>query len=304
MKTTSFICLLMLLVFNLSYQSNAQRIYFSDTTNMWKWIGSHMPDPSGEVYVSILTCMAQDSIVEWNGKSYTLLNSNEFIFDALVRDDTATNRVYIKPLINIEESPQIVVTDTNEFIYMDYNLGVGDSLIMPLVVNGSSDSVSIHKILEVDSVLIYNSWYKKFWMEWLNYMPSYNHSFELIEGIGPLPLPISELAYEMFCFSNQGTVPPINYWNCSVSINETDQKFGMFRIYPIPATDQLTISRNTASTNDCQVKITNLLGQTLVASRFQKELTIDLSGFSAGLYVLQIQGSGRLLQSGKIYITK
>src|SRR5690606_2385315 len=239
-----------------------------------------------------------------NGKFYTLIECDELLFDALVRDDTAANRVYIKPIIDTTAFPQLVVTDINEFVYMDYNLDVGDSLIMPLVEMGSSDSVSIHKISEVDSIFIDNIWYKKYWVTWLNadFTP-YNH-FALIEGVGPLPMPVSEWAYDLVCFSNQGVVPPVNFWNCTVSINEINQKSGRFIVYPIPTTHQLTIRSNVISANDYQVRLTNLLGQTLVVSSFKNELTINTSEFSAGLYLLQILGNEGWLQSEKVYVIK
>lgn len=224
--------------------------------------------------------------------------------DALIRDDTAANRVYIKPM-NLENGNYFNLTDTNEFVYMDYNLEVGDSLIMPLVFAWDEDSISIHKVLGIDSVLIENSWYKKFLMQWSSTSVWDNHTYERIEGIGPLPVPVAESMPGITCFSNQGVIPSIFYQDCFfVSVKDLDKPDVLFNIYPIPAKDQLTISLNKVTAKHYQVQIINLLGQVLVEERFQKQVLLNLNRYSPGIYLLRIFEEGQLLQSDKLCISK
>jgi|GEM_PF-1835729 len=75
--------------------TRAQRIYFSDTTNRWirKTVISN---GASNAHVSYNFFEISDSLVEWQGKTYSLL-PDMYGTGVLLRDDTLTGRYISSP---------------------------------------------------------------------------------------------------------------------------------------------------------------------------------------------------------------
>ncbi len=66
-----------------------------------------------------------------------------------------------------------------------------------------------------------------------------------------------------------------------------------FNIYPNPATNQLTISGLSAAGDKKTLEVFNVLGEQVYVSKIDhKDVTIDVSGFSQGVYYIRLQATG------------
>lgn len=294
----------------LSLRTSAQRIYFSDTTNEW------LMGQAGEMVDGFSTATwhemyASDSLIEDNGYYYTEIKQWERTL-MRVRDDTMAGLVYARLLDN--NSPYRV-TDTNEFVYLNYNLQIGDTLVMPLVFSWNhTDSVSIHVVKGMDSFTINNNWYKEFEFDAYKGMGNEEQPsrYKVYEGIGPksgpiiLPFPLGEYGPpNLFCFRNRGVIPEMFGLNCfaPVPIKEPEKKVKHFHCYPNPAFDKLTIREGTSAKN-CYVKISDLRGNLLLETKFKHETVLDVERFAAGIYILQFIADANVLQFDKLVIQK
>lgn len=213
MKNTLHIKALYCLLFLLAgMQSHGQRIYFSDTTNQWRAGRTTWPD--GQPVDERHEYKSSSTSVESNGNIYTLIEEGQGMTRFLVRDDTASQKVYVKVLSTVG---YLIATDTNEFVYMDYNMAVGDTLIMPLVYASqlSTDSLSFHVLQSIDSISLSGIWYKK--LHYNTYRgisnPTFPTQYDIIEGIGPISGPAIETdnfneygPNRLRCFKNQGVL--------------------------------------------------------------------------------------------------
>jgi hypothetical protein len=318
MKKQICSCFLLFFAVLNTYRANAQKIYFSDTTNIWRTTHTAFPDGPNSGSTQYWLIEALDTAVVWNGHTYGLVRQSSGFdggppLDMLVREDTAGGKVYIKPL-DWGSTSLFTVTDTNEFVYMDYNLSAGDSIIMPLVFIWETDSISVHKVFDIDSVLVENIWYKRFGMHAYRGMSQPNSDpgfYRLTEGIGSLsgpviiPSGINEWGPPLLiCFSNQGIIPSIFVQNCFniLSVDKISKENNAFKVYPNPADDKLTISLDKARPKHYQIRVVNLMGQVLAEEHFQKETTLSLERYPAGIYLLQISEGGQLIQSDKLFI--
>lgn len=302
------LCSLLLLLCGIGV--HAQRIYFSDTSNVW--LASRIDYAAGYPRTSVFRYEARDTLVSWNGNSYSLIEKESGV-QLLVRDDSVKQQVYMKPLAWNNSNFIYDVKDTNEFVYLDYSLKAGDSLIMPLVSRWNhADSISIHVIQHVDSIMLYGAWYKK--MNILVYEPMGIHSvYTVVEGIGPLsgpdfePLTANEWGPPLlYCFRNQGTIPPLYNPDClnPLSITRIDQGKGYFQCYPNPAAAVLNIRLLQVPVQHYQARISDVTGKVWSTQMVMKETTVDLKPFSPGVYILQLFDKGVLLQSDRFFVLR
>lgn len=78
--------------------------------------------------------------------------------------------------------------------------------------------------------------------------------------------------------------PTYNAPNCIVGIDEKNLG-NFFSIYPNPAKDKFTLT--TSTNKDVNVEIYNVMGQKLAAEKFNKELTLETSGWPTGIYFVK-----------------
>jgi hypothetical protein len=236
-----------------------------------------------------------DSTVEHGGKQYRLLKGSLGSV-ALVRDDTANRRVYIKGLTTQLGFQRF--RDTSEFVFMDYNLQLGDTLRMPLAMDqlGGGDSVSVHVVYSVDSIHINNIWHKKFEMlvpqgffEPVDY-------YEFTEGVGSTTGPFFILYGSYYsepglvCFQNQGINPLSKYDDCGemTGIGTLRMENTLFSIYPNPAHDKITIGFVHQPMKKYTLKIMDIFGKIKMVSTIDKDKTINIQKLTPGIYVVQV----------------
>ncbi|RYZ42355.1 MAG: hypothetical protein EOP49_28395 [Sphingobacteriales bacterium] len=247
MRRKLSVFLVLLLIFITESDGWSQQIRFTDPTNVWRTARQMAPD-----YVFYWTWqdyLVKDSLYEKDGHQYTIISRNGSGGPTVlyVREDSAARKTYVI-LADPDDYGQRV-TDTGEFLYMDFNLELGDTLIMPVVLSGNdNDSFSVHVVQEVDSQQIGSLWYKRMTMQVISGMGPYYNDYTVTEGIGSGTGPVIEPRYNgnewgphrLFCFSNQGIIPsPPFGQNCfrPLAIHEAPTEDRFFTVYPNPAND-------------------------------------------------------------------
>ncbi|AOM80039.1 hypothetical protein BFS30_24475 [Pedobacter steynii] len=304
----------------MSFQAGAQKIYFTDTTNNWITRRAGEMGPNGLGTWNFYQYYSSDTLIERNGHFYTEIKSDigwekQYFARTLIRDDTAAGLVYIKPLQDTL-SGIYRVTDTNEFVYLNYNLNVGDTLIMPLVFWGSGDSISIHVVTEVDSFMSDNTWYKTHKFNAYKGMRGGDTQgytrYTVYEGVGPDSGPILEPnsineygPLILSCFRNKGSInPKFSVFCNALAIEKLDKKVKHFQLYPNPGCDKLTIKGYEKSDKQYSVKISDLQGKVLLETKFKHETVLDVKYFASGIYILQFIAEANVLQFDKLVIQK
>ena len=85
-------------------------------------------------------------------------------------------------------------------------------------------------------------------------------------------------------------------------INDIATAEGKISIYPNPANSKLHVSNNSSAT---ELRIYDMLGKVMKAENLSTDATIDVTGFSNGLYIIQFSGNdGKLISSSRFTVIK
>ncbi|MCC7452853.1 MAG: T9SS type A sorting domain-containing protein [Crocinitomix sp.] len=178
-------------------------------------------------------------------------------------------------------------------------------------------------ITEIDSILIGDAYRRVF------YFDEEDSIARFIEGIGCF-WDVPESLYENFgtpfhqgsgieyepslqwyiyqfnCYSEFGISlwRPLPYLNCNLTLNSTENKLinDFPVVYPNPATSNLTIENNGNEID--KLEIYTILGQIIGSYTIapNSNQTIDINGFSQGIYILQFSEKGSLKAQEKLTI--
>lgn len=310
------ICLLSgLLVLITSFLSTAQTIRFTDTTNKWsvsKWVA-----PDGEPYAVRESYRARDTFFDNNGLHYTIIDRNEQTPQRVmfIREDTATRKIFVIP-VNWDFL-RLNVYDTSEFLYMDFSMEIGDTLVMPVVLqDDTDDSVSVHVVQDIDSQLIGTQWYKRMRMEVLSGMSmpwaSGSNFYDITEGIGPYSGPVIEPynngneygPYRLSCFSNNGVIPYPFSGNCFDIVGITDRYMTNkdFVLYPNPADGFVSI-RLFTSVKRLSFEIMDVTGKMILKQPISGSTSqIDVASLRKGIYIVRLLEDNIITARSKLVI--
>jgi hypothetical protein len=281
---------------------SAQKIHFSDTSNKWMTY-NYVSQGASNGHAYYKKYFYLDSAVNENGHAYSVISKdNENLM--LVREEG--NKIYIKPFGS--SFGGLIVTDTNEFLYFDYDLQVGDTLKMPLITTAIPDSYSIHKVESIDSIIINGTWHKKLHMKVIS---GFTGQYHVIEGLGTSSGAIIagytlNYAGQLICFQNNGTTPVSDLSNCS-KLNvedEVDVIAGSFKISPNPATDNVFISYTGQTRTDFELNIIDISGRSIMRTQFRKDTKLDVSTLQSGIYFIQFLHEGMLKKTYKLSKSK
>ncbi len=67
-----------------------------------------------------------------------------------------------------------------------------------------------------------------------------------------------------------------------------------YRLYPNPASQNITIETTNANQQDAVVKLVNMLGQTLSQNTLSQRLTLDISSYPAGVYFVTVESQHKI----------
>ncbi|MBS1773269.1 MAG: T9SS type A sorting domain-containing protein [Bacteroidetes bacterium] len=247
-----------------AHSSYAQKIRFTDTSNVWLVKSVYTGGP-------ILTSFSNQKITP----NY--------------REDTLLKKVYYK----------YKLTDTDEYILYDYSLKLGDSIWKK---HPNSDTFC-HIVSKIDSFQVAGDWYKIWYFKkvYQNNISGFNFwDFEVVEGIGSIKngtdYPLYPTVFEgystVLCFRNHGniiTVPGyLSPATCELSVNITPKSSKSISIIPNPANENGRIVFPDVIQSG-SVVITNMMGQVVMRKEIvnKEEMTIGSLG-NEGVYFYTI----------------
>ena len=264
--------------------ANAQKIRFTDTSNIWTE-GFYHPD-----YTSINRI--------YNGDNVTINGINYVSGYELRREDTLQNKVYMK--YNDAD-------DTTEHLLYDYNLSIGDSFTSIAYRNLIPSDTFIYSVTQLDSVKINNIWHKV-WTFMNVYATNislyYYPPYTIIEGIGctsgldkPLMPRMFESMRHILCFENNGSIvtvpiPTGGYYlspqTCALSIARNVVNNHTITISPNPANQYSKITfPHTIQSG--RLTITDVLGKTICNKTINNKPEIAIGELPAsGFYFYQL----------------
>jgi len=289
--------LLIFLLITLFTSSYAQKIRFSDSTNVWNgFLWSDATDP--RISIPYSDSYIGDTIL--HGSSYKLLNHEAAGVGTVVfiREDTLSQKVFCIMTLYPDN-------DTTEQLMYDYSLNTGDTFrtnhINYLVI--SRDSVIINS-------LSYHTWHMHpFRIDSIDMGIGFANDIEVIDGIGSIndpyfPLrPFSqETITNLTCFSTHDSTPPLSdtvgpYFNnttsCSLTfglgVNNINNKQNAVTIFPNPIdeTSKIVFS-NTISSG--AVVVFNDIGKVILNIPFQNkaELLVGDKIKVSGIYFFKV----------------
>ncbi len=297
-----FICLWLT-----ALQGKAQTIRFTDTTNIWRCSKTLAPD--GYPIQGSANFVTGDTLMSYGGKQYAVIRA-VYGKEIWVREDTAARKVHLQPTETWLSVYKI--TDTSEFVYMDFSLQPGDSMMMPLVNTNSADNRSIHIVTDRDSVMIGTQWHTRLRIRTINLGFEYYDYYEITEGIGPFSGPFLETAqtgewgpYNISCFSNKGIIPTPPFGeNCFTSIGHRELPAqNRFILAPNPASGKVSIRSTIADRKEYRLLVSDITGKVVLSHSFTDRSDIDISSLVPGLYITKIVQEGVLIYVNKILVT-
>jgi Secretion system C-terminal sorting domain len=285
----------MLLFTLLSMSSIAQKIRFTDSTNVWQYnyfssglIPPFFWGPNSDYY-------SGTSII--GGREYKQLGHGSYGV-VFVREDTILNKVYaIMPIFG---------TDTGEKLLYDYSLNVGDTF---------RNQFNIFYVHSIDSMLVGTIWCRV----WNFLEARFGYPLTIIEGVGSIIdpcAPISPGGFEggnlLTCFSTHGASPAFspafgpyyldvispgsyildNSTSCSynfVALQVPENKMSEGVLFPNPVKNELSISYPVTITS---LSIINLFGQQVYTHEYNADkVQIDVADLPTGVYFVRINGT-------------
>lgn len=217
----------------------------------------------------------QDTLI--NNINYTKVNFCEGGYKAAIRNDNG--RVYFVPHDSV-----------NELLLYDFTLQQGDTIddFYYITSGGSLGVLNNYTVGYTDSVLLNGFYHKRmdiggaYWIEGIG----------CSQGLFIEPFPnVSGTASELLCMSYNDTTlfPQVSYSSCLATIGITESYEEVYKIFPNPASNQISIE-STVHTPQSTVEILNTLGQMVHQSAIQNPKSeIDVSGFSKGVYLLRVK---------------
>lgn len=272
-----FITILITCIF-LAVISNAQKIKFTDATNVWYYNFGNQT-----IFGVVKGEMLGDTLI--NGSIYKKTGFQEA---QLIREDTIVKKVY-------------VYKDPIEHLLYDFSPVLGDTFksAMPFLSGA-------HVLTKIDSIILDSIWYKTFHYQPVNggnglpYVVIEN--IGCVEGIGfPFWNYVTvEYSESLRCFFNKGHKIDfpigwgINIDSCYefsqyVSVKNIPQKRNLPIIYPNPITERSVIAFDGVMT-DGQLYVWNSIGQLVLKKRIEgvKELSLKSICHRSGIYFYNV----------------
>ncbi len=299
--------LLTLVLLQFCITSFAQKIRFTDNSNVWNILVTY--HNSTTVFTQTATFVYGDTLTI-DGNLYSTLGAY------YVREDSAAKMVYIR----YHDLNHGLVDSVDRVLY-NYNLHQGDTVISNQFFGNYISWVSY-----IDSTKI-NNYYHKVWHFAGHKDTSSSYIFyNVIEGLGctnmfdyPVNTPEPDGANQLVCFLNKGINPPLsqavlsygmfylyslefnNIGNCPLGVEEINQNNTAATIFPNPVNENskivlpYTVSAGTLT-------VTNGVGQVISSSSFHEQQEVPIGDISLipGIYIYQV----RDINTGKVFSGK
>lgn len=304
---------------------NAQSFYFTDNSN--RWLFHYLYSPGGATtYHNYWSYQYSDSAVSIDGFDYKVLQKTNISGEAnvaLLREDTINGKIFMRTLWPTLGSGtgSVVVSTTEEFLFMDYNLQVGDSFMLPFVSTVPppffDDSASIHVVYLVDSILIDDFYHKRWYFNSVSgYYYSTNNMF--IQGVGGSHDFFLSPSYSvgpttranLVCFISNEQNPIASLQSCNnfpTTITASSPVLSnALTVFPNPATTSIDVSVGERKNhNPLRLSIVDVLGSEVVRQFMQgSSIKIDIGKLPTGLYLVIVEGENETRLCKRFCITK
>lgn len=297
----------------------AQKVHFADKNNNWLVMHTNYVDGTNTSQVPYAYL---DTNIQVNGMFYKGLvldrESNGYPMQLLVREDTVAGKIYFK---SWDQPGDMVgngayLQDTAEFVAYNFGLNVGDTMIMPFVYWGYGTSISMHILIQKDSVKINDVWHiaQRFKCP-LGFGSSWSE-YDVIEGVGSLTGPVNpapflnfENTHNLYCFSNGDTLSPssitlpfspsqgsnsfrtVSFSTCKkLDISERTLPEIAWTLSPNPTTGAVVVELKpvVAAQGVYHLMIQDPVGKVLYSGAIKMQLRIPVSTWAPGLYFVTL----------------
>jgi hypothetical protein len=268
---------LIIFSFLISFQFSFAQNYvpFPDSNATW---GFHEDGWGGISDISKVVLSNQDTLI--NSLTYRKLFSPVNYRGAL-RQDIVAKKVYF-----------VSADSAAEQLLYDFDLEVGDTVPAAYVVCYPDAWVE-----SIDSTDEYGGVYRKVFHLGGGGLGG---MADLVEGMGSMAGPLEQFcreekrSYYLDCFNVEGT---LIYWsgfplnNCAMPVSISLDTLSLLNIYPNPATSSVTFEFPASPTfKNAELSILTITGQVVNQTSIQNlQTTIDVSGYSKGLYLFKVQ---------------
>lgn len=268
------------------YTGFAQKIHFTDSTNIWHEQISFFND--FDPYIEYYTFHYVSDTV-FAGHTYRKVNhSVEYYFAgnfSYVREDTVARKVYFW---DYEHDSDIVL--------YDYNLAVGDTFKVRYTCDNR------YVVLGMDTVQINGTWHTVWeFSNRIGGLCGTNFRSYIIEGVGCINDPFYQLweggveppQPSVYCFLSNGITPPLsktihvlnNLSSCRANTEILRGNHTCLAAYPVPAVNFINITGVQETT---QLTITNTLGQVMCTQLIGSSgIKLDITSFAPGVYSIR-----------------
>lgn len=267
-----------------SLNVSAQKIHYTDTSNVWSMVQPQSDMPFGWLFY----------YTHYSFVARTVIDSVEYVNFGFgkVREDTVLNKVYLR-------------SGDTEKVLMDYNLRVGDTFYA-----ANQNFV----VVGMDSTLINSVWHKVW------YFPFYRGGWystggfiTVIEGIGCIQAPLFMFSHHdydgcvecaepmVYCFANNGIrplfSPAVRWLNNTTSCRDYPHLDAELfpniskgiHLFPNPAYEQLVI---TSSEKIYTLSICDVLGKIIhTEASDANRAELQIAHLPAGVYYLKVNNS-------------
>ena len=282
-----------------SATSFAQKIRFSDTTNVW--CTRELTEPTPHAYTMVYNSSHYTGSIVVGGRQYHIIDDWAYI-----REDTIASKVYMR-----------FSTDTFDRLLYDYNAVAGDTVVN--YVNAYPYAMMTKNyVTSVSSTTIDGISYRVWNMD--------NGGFHIIEGLGcaegfqlPVTPLVSNSIMQLLCFYNEGSKYPLgtpvptsiatfSYYNmnfdnsasCALNAEQTRQKNVQLTVIPNPTDQSGNIVFSYSMTGS--LVVFNSIGQAIIRFAFQNQdkILIGDKVNVPGIYFYSVTDNG----SGQTYSGK
>lgn len=195
-----------------------------------------------------------------------------------IRQDTTQKKIYFLSL-------------TEEILLYDFNLNIGDTLTFLHQLG------EVIIVTQIDSILIENNFRKKFILNGMidPYCP-FSPNF-LIEGIGSSTGLLNNITcfFEggtmLNCFgqNNQTLYPLSSECGAYVLSNYEKEEKPILKIFPSPASSQITVEQSAVGSRQLTVEVYDALGRLVALSEVEGQQTTIPLNLSKGVYLLRVK---------------
>lgn len=260
---------------------------------------SYKPLIGSENYWYLTSCVGTSCLTDFyyaiddtvvKGNTYKILDSFHYNRTMLIREDTATRKVYAMPTVNYSAYKDLIL--------YDFSLNVGDVINLYNPNSPAPNDAGLYIVDSITNIQIKIGTHKAFYLSEL----AGSKQTIWVEGIGALSIittpsehPNLQGIGDLSCFYRDGIQvyesDSLANGSCdtsrmSVNVSELTTPYNRILIYPNPFNEYVNIENKYLE--DAAYKIINMNGKVIIKGKLTESLKVDLKNYSEGLYLITV----------------